>query len=412
MIGFLFYPYEDEVLYSWIIRYHKYSINRFITQTKSDLFEKERMRLNIIYPNRIGKLLNNLPNEEMFELKNILKNMTLIDLVKPFTTIERYEKILYGLINSSKDTISIYGFHKNNLFKQHRNTMKVCTMCYREDKLKYGEPYLHRMHNIVGVRTCHKHGCYLDIIHIQFETSRGYWDIDKEFIPTKPEFPNGDIAVHYKNLNNDINLVVEGKLSHFDIEKIREKIKIELLNREIYRVYYPRDHPILKEFLDYYPKKFLQDMESDYLLNDEHIWLRDYLYNYNKKIINPIRQLLFIRYIFEGVKELSEYNKQFEPFGTAPYPCLNHLCDLYKIDVIKTYKIKKSARNDYLVGTFCCTNCGFTYTKASNNYNKYQYITVRDRGDLWKKTLKEMLDKGNYNIKILSEKMNVSKKQL
>jgi len=39
--------------------------------------------------------------------------------------------------------------------------MRVCPLCVKEDRERYGETYWHLSHQLQGIDVCHKHGCYL-----------------------------------------------------------------------------------------------------------------------------------------------------------------------------------------------------------------------------------------------------------
>ncbi|MBN2793820.1 MAG: TniQ family protein [Clostridia bacterium] len=164
MVAFAFYPYENEDLYSWVVRYHFYSMNDLESQTKKDLFENGYFDFKLHYPSRINILSSNLQALENFSVEEILMNYTYINITKPFYTKERYENAKYGLLESDRGVLRNHGFHMNNLFLNDKNTIKICPICYEEDIKAVGEPYLHRPHNVIGVRTCYKHGCYLDTV--------------------------------------------------------------------------------------------------------------------------------------------------------------------------------------------------------------------------------------------------------
>ena len=56
-------------------------------------------------------------------------------------------------------------FGKQNKLKMavrlELSNVNICPLCMEEDIKKYGEPYLHRSHQLSGIETCYKHHCLL-----------------------------------------------------------------------------------------------------------------------------------------------------------------------------------------------------------------------------------------------------------
>ena len=48
--------------------------------------------------------------------------------------------------------------------QRNSRILKICPMCYEMDKKKYGEGYLHVMHQVKNIDICFKHGCKLQTV--------------------------------------------------------------------------------------------------------------------------------------------------------------------------------------------------------------------------------------------------------
>lgn len=226
MIGIAFYPYKNEVLYSWIVRYHKYSANDKESQSKQDLFNNPYVDVKIHYPTYIKALSKHLMISG-FSSDEIINNLTYLNVVKPFFNEERYIKAKDGVLEPNQFFVQNHGFHINNLFNNNKNSLKVCPICFKEDKELVGEPYLHRPHNAVGVKTCYKHGCYLEEFKHTFHQSHNMFDISKDYIPNKAVYPDKELINLHDRVNQDIVYILKGNLNSVNTEVIKRKLSIK-----------------------------------------------------------------------------------------------------------------------------------------------------------------------------------------
>jgi hypothetical protein len=413
MISNIFYPYKDEILYSWIVRYHKYNLNNFKNQTLQDLYNTRHQGLSIHYPNRILSLVENLNTSHIhIDAEFILNNMTFIKIIKPFYPKERYEKAKEALLTSSNLGYRYHGFHLNDILRDDKDTIKVCPVCFKEDTEEYGEAFLHRSHNVIGVKTCYKHKCYLEKFRFNFRNNY-FWDINSNYVYKEPKFPSEELMHNYDGLANDMNFLLEYGLDNYTPEIIQDKIQTKLLINGIYNSPNSKNHPILINFLKFYGEDFLEELGLNYSLEDKIIWLRNILHQKLRKN-NPIKWILILRFLFGSLKKFSEYNEKFIPFGKSPYPCLNNICKYHKKSVINEYTESTTDDLKYLIGTFKCNYCGFIYTRRNDlpSEKKYTYTKVKERGWLWKKRLKESILKGEESPTLLGEKFNIDKRDI
>jgi len=305
-------------------------------------------------------------------------------------------------------------FHINDLYLSDKNTIKICPLCYKEDIETLGEPYLHRIHNVIGVKTCYKHDCYLDVINYSFHNTEPLFDIETDYKPSEVRYPIEQHIKLHKRINEDVAFVLSGGLNLLSKDDLNEKIKTKLLFMNIFAPYNSNRHPLLVNFLEEYGHDFLKEYESDFNLSDKVIWLRSILY-IPEKVINPFQQLIGLGYIFGSLNSLMSINEAFKPFGDAPYPCLNHICPHYHKDVIVDVKDTLDDYKTAIIRTFSCGYCGFTYTKRSNALNvadRYAYTLLKDRGQLWRDKLTELILENKYSSNKLGEIMKADKRDI
>jgi transposase-like protein len=413
MLPVIYPPYPDELLFSFVSRHFM-----FAPFKKSQFLEEildGKCNISLHYFQRIERLSKNLPHGIEFEVDTMLKNNTYLPLLKPFIDEVRYESAKEALLGVS------YGIQKKvmldveNLFNKDKSEIKICPICFIEDKKDFGESYIHRIHNYLGAKTCHLHGCYLDSISVYSDNASTFIDInDSSVYCEKPiRYPEKDLSIHYENLNEDVHLILNGAMNNISKEVIQQKFQEKCLLLGNYTSKLSISNPVIIGFKEYFSSEFLVSMESNFEIEDENIWIRKVLYQ-TKAIVNPIRVILLIRYLFGGVQSLVDFNKEFRPFNEPTFPCLNTVCPRYREDVIMDNIYTLSNNKKAITGTFKCPECGFTYTRNTKHkdaLDKYSYSYLKDRGYLWKDSLISLIDE-NLSLKELGRRLNADPKEI
>lgn len=147
-------PYENELWYSIIARYHKHSGNISTLQTKNDLFGKPiGGATNLLPIKQIGYVLEKLP-PEFLKLDDIIDQNTYFNYEKRFVSSKKKKEFIESQLDN-KNSQEIKFASKR--FK----TLKYCPQCAKEEIEKYDEAYWHTDHQIPIMYICHKHRCRL-----------------------------------------------------------------------------------------------------------------------------------------------------------------------------------------------------------------------------------------------------------
>jgi hypothetical protein len=159
MISFFPQMYEDEILYSVIARYHKFSANSQITDSVRDLFGVNRVRATVALNRRLGFLAE---QTKIFgvSFEDLLINHTFFPVYSVFQTQGTIDKTIdWALSDTSYNPYSALGItYKDSKPIAH---LRFCPQCLCQEKSLYGEGYWHRTHQMIGVLMCEKHGCLL-----------------------------------------------------------------------------------------------------------------------------------------------------------------------------------------------------------------------------------------------------------
>ena len=142
-------PYPDELMYSWIHRLAKKNGLPITTFADSYLNKFNSKIGSLEYDIRYGLLCLN----ESFFIQKDLKEMFLSMSIFPF------EAMFFSVGQQTRYVNNM--FRKPDPLNAPVNTMireiHICPQCIENDIEIFGEPYIHRAHQLSGVCTCHKH---------------------------------------------------------------------------------------------------------------------------------------------------------------------------------------------------------------------------------------------------------------
>lgn len=150
-------PYPDELWYSVLCRYHVRTGNPTHLTTIKELFAgKSYVAMGSFFPNNIlYEVIQQLP-EGTLDIEDVALNHTLFKYGFRFQPIEKKLEML-ELIKQGQSAFPM----KLSEMDQKFPKIKMCPICMKEDREKYGEPYWHLSHQIPMVNICQKHKCSL-----------------------------------------------------------------------------------------------------------------------------------------------------------------------------------------------------------------------------------------------------------
>lgn len=147
-------PYPDELLYSWLHR----------LASLNGLYFYNFMSAYVMNSQTSAKTVFPFDIRNGFDIfyKNAQLDVDEASLYLQMSTLS-YECLAMEVGAQSKVASNV--FYPFDLINTPANTFidkaNVCPDCFKEDILLYGEPYLHRAHQLSGVCKCHKHGTIL-----------------------------------------------------------------------------------------------------------------------------------------------------------------------------------------------------------------------------------------------------------
>lgn len=412
MITIFYEAYPNEITYSWFARYSHINGDITYTTTSKELFGKKRVKPIILYPKHIGYFIKQLPTEWNITISEIINKNTIIPLFLPFMDKERADNIISHIKDGDMKNIALeIGINTGQIFKEEPN-IKVCPICYKEDIEKHGEAYIHRNYQVPGTYICSSHGEHLYKYSIPSNLYEyEYVDINKisNNCLSRINFIE-DFKNVYLKLSQEISYILNGNLKDYDIELVKQKYKDKLEEEG-----YLKKGGIIpiksltKKFNKFYPKELLVHLESYVDEKYTKNWIKVMLTN-SGRYVHPIRHLLFITFLFGGIKEFIDYKKNFEPFGKPPWLCLNPVCKFYKKPVINKVIFKNTKKP---TGIFTC-NCGFSYSRIGpdkNEIDKNRIGKLESFGWYWEEVLIKLVEEG-CSITAITKKMKSDTKTI
>ena len=374
--------------------------------TSQELFGISTHNPNILYARKLDFFCNQIPSELKITPNYIINRMTIFPLFKPFMPIERANRVIEGMVGDGSGSVHAgIGPNTGQVFLKEGQTIKICKSCLKSDRKDYGEAYFHRIHQIPGNFLCVKHNTPLNYFLVQNDKSSYEINIDSFYDSEFESYQIKPSSAQYFFLGEDIEFVLNGGLSNFSINTINQRYKQRLQEKGYVSIGRIKQSRLISDFKQFYPIDFLEGLESNFEDENMKSWLR-IMTNDSKKSIHPIRHLLFIRFLFGGVKDFLKYSWEYKPFGDSPYPCLNSVADHYKKDVIQSCDLKRTNYIANPVGAFKC-DCGFVYSRQGpdkTENDRYRYGKVMQYGHIWEGKLKELVDKSS-DIKYIAQEM-------
>lgn len=412
MLPFFTDPYPDELIYSAIARYNFYSGNIDYKDTLEEVFQNRSVIPSVEIGSHFHALSQQMGNH--FSVKNLLAKHTIYPFYAPFLSKQRQQEIMHDVQGDGKGLYTRLGMVAGGICK--KNGLYYCPQCALADIDKYGEPYLHREHQLQGIDLCAHHYLQLReypdhfneqsrIKFIRFKAKRMNLSILQEVKP--PDYFDIQVklaTMAYQLLNVDIEAI-----SREDIFKryrllLRENNLITTSNQI-------RQKELFEAFQTKFPKEFLVKYQSSLNEENEYNWLKVLTRN-NKRHVHPLRHLFLIYFLDKNVQELLHVKEDVGPFGEGPWPCLNKVADHYKQLVIHHVNITRDYKSTFPIGTFEC-NCGFIYARKGpdqSREDKYRIGRVKAFGDVWEAGLHALANNRNLSIRAMAEMLGVDSK--
>jgi hypothetical protein len=412
MLGFFPTPYPDELLYSTIARYHIRSGNISPKITLQELFGSTTTIATPDLPSNLNYLSKQLQHLFPHSVNDLIDRYTLYPFYRPFLPPQRDRLIQKSMKAHIGQNIHTRAGIMASAIATPRY-FRFCPQCNVEDLDRYGEIYWHRLHQITGVFICPEHSTPLQDSTISFQglNRHEYYAASSDnCIVVEPcETYSDRTKQQLQTLSADIWLLLNRNLAAHSPDYFQQQYRSLLIDREyansngrVRRVRLDRD------FRLFYDRETLALLDSSLAENSDAHWLFDLLCKHRKSF-HPIRHLLLIRFLTDSVDRFFTTNYQYQPFGKAPWICLNPAANHYRQPVITDLKVSHCLENKRPLGIFSC-ECGMIYCRTGPDESEedlYKIGKIVEFGELWQQRLRELVEQQKLGLRAIAKELKV-----
>lgn len=353
MIGYFPTPYEDELYYSIIARYHIHVGNLSRKQTNKELFGK-KVNINLELPMGLAHLVSKVSIfSKEYTKEYFINHHTVIPFVKPFKSEEWNEKIYKNDYKSLN--IFLFSYSKCNV--KNKKYLYYCSECLKEQLDSNGEGFWNRIHQIPGIFVCTRHK--ISLIEYSLKTSEmGFINYS---IPTINDIRepfkkySEELMKYLIDLAEDVEYIIRMNYDSFSEEYYMRKF-VDLLGKKGFA--YPikkRREYLQKLIIKYYPTNFLELLDSFFEISDKSSWVPSLINIEESRVLHPIRHLLLMRLLSGSAKSFFENDYSFKPFGKGPWACMNPFCKNYLTENIENVVVRVNNSDRKIQGIIKCS---------------------------------------------------------
>ncbi|WP_264196173.1 TnsD family Tn7-like transposition protein [Metabacillus niabensis] len=409
MLPFFTNPYPDELLYSSIARYHFYSGNLDCKDTLEELFGSRSVISSIEIGSHFLILAEKLGGH--YSIENILANHTIYPYYAMFLSKERQQEISQDVAEGGQGLYARLGIVAGSICR--KEGLYYCTSCAKGDVEQYGEPYIHREHQLQGIDYCPHHEVPLRkypvtpnvvsrIEFIRFEIEQ------MDLVHIYEVDPYAEIKIHlakqsYKLLQQPLHLLSRQDVSQKYLGLLRDLKLVTSSNRI-------RQKELYEKFKQKLSVDLLAQFESVVDVADEYNWLKVLTRNM-KRHVHPFRHLLMLYFLEQDIDDFIDLKTDIGPFGKGPFPCLNRAASHYQKLVIPSVEVTRDFKTNAPIGTFKCV-CGFIYARKGPDKSSEDCSRigrVKQFGHVWQGKLKQLAE-DDLSIRAITRELGVDSK--
>ncbi|AMO87253.1 hypothetical protein B857_01944 [Solibacillus isronensis B3W22] len=399
MLSYFPQLYPDEILYSYFARYHDHSKNQSSKQTMQELFGKASSVAVVDLPSNLAEFHSKIMHFKPPCLIEFIKKHTLYNYYTFFQSSDvKIKTINYLKYGGKPGTIHMFLGIVAYTIKNWKY-LRFCPSCVHQDREQYGEAYWHLSHQLPKVFYCHLHQDLLHDSNVEFRN------------PHKHEFISVEKAELSSHLVTVISPKLEQQLKRLSDESINliryaDNIQIQdltqiykyLMQVNGYANHFGQVHQqyFTQQFKKYYGEEFLSLVNCNFDEHSDTTWLRN-IVRKHRKAFHPVQHLLLFQFLNVSFKDLGSFvGKKYEPFGQAPYYCLNPAANHYKKRIILNVAITTCTDTRKPIGTFSC-DCGFVYSRRGPDIDKsvaFKVGRIKNFGPVWKAKLMQLATSG------------------
>lgn len=393
------------MLYSAIARYHFYSGNLDCKDTLEELFGSR----SVIPSVEIGSYFSVLAERlgPQYSVESLLANHTIYPYYASFLSKVRQHEILQDVLLDGQALYTRLGIIAGGICR--KDGLYYCVGCAKAENAQYGEPYIHREHQLQGINYCPHHEVPLLKYPIKSDSRIQYIRFEMKHMNLNPIYdadPYKDIAV---TITKQAYQLLQLSLHELSREVASSKYRALLRERNLITASNQvRQKELYRAVKSHFSNGFLQLYESELNEEDEYNWLKVLLRN-SKRHVHPLRHLFLLHFLQQDIKSIGITSVDQGAFGAGPFPCLNRASSHYKQFIIQDVDVTRDFKTKNMIGTFTCS-CGFIYARKQTT-GIFKIGRVKVFGEAWHQRLNELTNE-NLSIRAMARELGVDSKTI
>jgi len=415
MLGLMPRLYDDELVYSWLARYHLYAGNSGPKQTMKDLFGREQTIAVPDLPTNLQVLEQRMEHFSPLEAQSWLYEHTFFGYYTHFTDVATRQKTMNLMLHGGNTKVVHLMIGMMASAIKEKAVFQYCPACVAEDIKHYGETYWRMSHQLPGLLVCTKHQSFLQSSSVLFRPNNkhAYDAATLQSCPpvVKVTMPsvNQDSFDHLVAISQGLEAVarIESQIGSMSVQQIYQ---IALKKHGFATVNGRVDQQFLAEqFQSFFGQSVLSMLQSEISPDNDWCWLKS-LTRKHRKVFHPIRHILMMRFLGIDLADLAESARtMYRPFGDGPHLCLNTAADHYREPVVTKLTITHCSDTKRPVGTFTCS-CGFSFSRRGPDVvpeDRFKIGRIKQFGAIWINQLEHLIKKEQVSFREAARRLRV-----
>ena len=413
MLEYFLDPHPDELLYSVWARISDQARYANRGDVALELFGNRSFSALVDWSCSLGYLVSQLPEGHCYTADLLIDSHTLFPFYAPFLPPERAQLLRDQMTYGNGVAFAARLGMLNSGIPPHK-WLRYCPVCVESDRGQFGEAYWHRLHQVPGVEVCPEHAVFLE----ESTAARGhqkqaFLSAERVVQPTCPRPATGSLLDSFlKDIAGSVDQLLDHTFSSPGLPFFQKQY-FTLLDHHGFITINGRLRAVefLKAFTEYYPPPLLATLHCE-LSQTRHVeaeWPARL--PFARKPQHPLHHILVVRFL--GVPLETFLHFQMDPpcpFGKGPWPCLNPVCEQYRMPCIMTYVIREKSAKGHPVGVFACPSCGFTYSRVGPDVSvedAFRRDRIPSYGRLWEIKLREWWPDASLSIEYMARRLGV-----
>lgn len=384
-------PYPEELFYSVCARY----ADRMAFPTKSAtcraLFGVRKVSDRVGLAGNLNVLLSALPPETPLSAERIIYDHTLLPYYMPFLDPKQLIKLRDSMNN--QQTARKVSSHRPFASRW----LRYCPACVRDDRVRHGECYWHRVHQLPGILVCPTHAMAL----CESNRHASRWQDVNTFMSLERWLQSAPRGHTYAVISSvclqtlyrlacDVQWLLRTRGIASQLEHLHDRYRAALMQRGFAtHTGWVHSTALVTAAAQYYPAEVLSLLDCSLDVNKRETWLATVWRRPLGRVNVPLQHLLLLMFLEVSVTTaFLPPPTEPAPFGDSPWPCLNPVADHYRALTITrcTITYNRTYRSRPPRGEFACASCGFTYSRVGpdrTDADRLRIGRVISYGSVW-----------------------------